>query len=430
MNNFLENKRSILIFLCGALIVTAGFSFILSSGSEVFFMSVPIWTVLGAVIFKDKLTNVPKKNIIGVGVALIVLFGVTVRMFHHFAKLMSGQVIWTEIFLAWYFLLAMGIVIIFGKAVVLFGVGLWTRQIKNVYLKTCVRGMFLGCLWVFIIFPFTLETVSLHRLKIGDQLNPQSTLMLRYENVYFRTKDHILLHGWFVPAHSDKTVIIGHGAGANKSNFLGVVDFWHKLNFNVLIFDFRGHGQSQGHSISLGYRERLDIEAGLDYLLSRSDVNSQEIIGYGVSFGGAAMIHAAAEDSRLKAIIIDSAYANMDSMALQTVERVGFIPPLFVQTIANIGLSMASLESGFDIRRYSPQWAMAQVKQPVLLFHGKQDTMIPWQESQKLFAAANQPKYLHVVETQGHYTTMDDPSYQNMIDNFLLSVFQEARNKS
>lgn len=428
MNNFLENKRSILIFLCGALIVTAGFSFILSSGAEAFFMSVPIWTVLGAVIFKDKLTNVPKKNIIGVGVALIVLFGVTVGMFYHFAKLMAGQVIWTEIFLAWYFLLAMGIVIISGKAVVLFGVGLGTRQIKNVYLRTCVRGMVLGCFWVFIVFPFTLETVALHRLKIGDQLNPRSTLMLRYENVYFRTKDNILLHGWFVPAHSDQTVIIGHGAGANKSNFLGVVDFWHKLNFNVLIFDFRGHGQSQGHTISLGYRERWDIEAGLDYLVKRADINPRKIIGYGVSFGGAAMIHAAAEDARLQAIIIDSAYADMDSMALQTVEKVGFIPSFFVKTIADIGLSMASLEIGFNIRRYSPQWAMAQVQQPVLLFHGKQDTMIPWQESQKLFAAANEPKYLRVLETQGHYTTMDDSSYRPVVEKFLGTVFKESGN--
>lgn len=119
------------------------------------------------------------------------------------------------------------------------------------------------------------------------------------------------------------------------------------------------------------------------------------------------------------AMIIDSAYANMDSMALQTVEKVGFIPSFFVKTIADIGLSMASLEIGFDIRRYSPQWAMAQVQQPVLLFHGKQDTMIPWQESQKLFAAANEPKYLRVLENQEHYTTMEDSSYGSVPINFL-----------
>ncbi|MCB9757346.1 MAG: alpha/beta fold hydrolase [Candidatus Omnitrophica bacterium] len=428
MNNYLENKRSLLIFLCGALIVTAGFSFILSSGSEVFFMSVPIWAVLGIIIFRVKLTAISKKDMIVGIVNIVVLFFVTIVMFHHFAKMMFGQVIWREVILAAYFLLAVGILITGGKKMVALVASLLTSKVKNEFLVKSVRWFCLGLFWIFIILPFFLETFALHRLKIGDRINPHSELMLSYENVNFRTKDHLLLNGWFVPAHSDKTVIIGHGAGANKSNFLGVVDFWHSLNFNVLIFDFRGHGQSQGHTISLGYRERWDIEAGLDYLINRADVNSRKIIGYGVSFGGGAMIHAAAEDARLQTIIIDSAYANMNSMALQTVEKVGFIPPVFVRTIAAIGLSMASLESGFDIRRYSPQWAMAQVKQPVLLLHGKNDTMIPWQESEKLFAAANEPKAIHLFETQGHYTTMDDSSYRPVVEKFLGTVFKESGN--
>lgn len=38
-------------------------------------------------------------------------------------------------------------------------------------------------------------------------------------------------------------MIVAHGLGANKSNFLGTVDLWHQLDYNVLIFDFRGHGK-------------------------------------------------------------------------------------------------------------------------------------------------------------------------------------------
>lgn len=130
-------------------------------------------------------------------------------------------------------------------------------------------------------------------------------------------------------------------------------------------------------------------------------------------------IFAAAEDSRLKAIIIDSSYANVDGLALQTVERIGFLPPIFVKMIARIGLSMASFECGFDLRKFSTERAMAQVKQPVLLLHGKKDTLILWKETEKLFAAANQPKFLHFFETQGHYTTISDPDYKFFIMDFL-----------
>ncbi len=414
-----QNNFKIIIFMILTLGVFGGFRFFLSSGTEAFFMSIPILAVLGVAIFTFKLKSISKKEIYAGAINILVLLGVTVWMFYHLEKMMFGRIIWREVVLAGYFLIAVGIFILLLKAIALFIAKFLTRQIRNVFLQKSLHWMLVSLFWILIIFPFLLETFAIHRPKIGDRINPYNELGLDYENTYFKTKDDILLHGWFIPAQSDKTVIVGHGLGANKSNFISVADFWHSLGFNVLIFDFRGHGKSQGHTISLGYQERQDIEAGLDYLSTRKDIDQQKIIGYGVSFGGAAMIQAAAEDLRLKAIIIDSSYANVDSMALQTVERVGFIPPFFVKMIAHIGLAMASFENGFDLRKFSTERAMAKVKQPVLLMHGKKDTLISWKETEKLFAVANQPKFLHFFETQGHYTTIGDPDYKFFIIDFL-----------
>lgn len=416
----------IAILIIYFLIVLGCFKFFLSSATEAFFMSIPILAVLGAGIFKDNLTQISKKEIVAGGVNILVLFVVTVAMFQHLAKLMFGRIVWSEVFLAGYFLISVGILVILLKSFVGFAAGLISQNVKNIFIKKSVYWIIVGLFWILIIFPFLLETFALHRPKIGDQINPQSELGLAYENVYFKTKDNILLHGWFIPVQSNKAVIVGHGLGANKSNFISVAQFWHNLGFNVLIFDFRGHGQSQGHTISLGYKERYDIEAGLDYLSMRKDIDPQKIIGYGVSFGGAAMIQAAAEDLRLKAIIIDSSFANVDGLALQTVERIGFLPSVFVKMIARIGLSMASLECDFDLLKFSTERAIAQVKQPVLLVHGKRDTLISWKETEKLYATAHQPKFLHFFETQGHYTTMSEPGYKMIIQNFLLNNFSAS----
>lgn len=417
-----QNGFKIVIFTILTLIVWAGFRLSLSSGAEVFFMSIPIVALMAGGIFGFDFKKIsPMKMIVGV-FNVLVLLGLVVLMFFHLEKLMFGRILWREVFLAGYFLLSIGILIFLSKAAVCFLAGLSSRKIKNRLLQKSFYWAIVGLFWIFMVFPFLLETFTLHRPKIGDRINPRSALGLSYENVALKTKDRVVLDGWFIPAQSDKAVVVGHGLGANKSNFLSIAEFWHDLGFNVLIFDFRGHGKSQGHTISLGYRERLDIEAGLDYLSARQDINQQKIIGYGVSFGGAALIQAAAEDARLKAIIIDSSYANIDSLALQTVEKTGFVPPVFVKIIARIGLSMASFECGFDIRKFSTERALAEVKQPVLLMHGKKDTLIPWVETEKLFATAHQPKFLHFFETQGHYATMSDAAYRTVVEDFLSAI--------
>lgn len=417
-----QNRFKIVIFAILALIVGAGFRLFLSSGAEVFFMSIPIIALTAGGIFGFDFKKISfAKMMVGV-LNVLVLLGVVVAMFFHLEKLIFGRILCWEVFLAVYFLLSIVIFILALKTLVYFFADFISCKIKNFILKKTLYGIIVGLFWIFLLLPFLLETFALHRPKIGDRINPQSELGLAYENVYFKTKDNILLHGWFIPAPSRQAVIIGHGLGANKSNFISVAQFWHNLGFNVLIFDFRGHGQSQGHTISLGYNERHDIKSGVDYLSRRKEIDPRKIIGYGVSFGGAAMVQAVAQDSRLKAIIIDSAYANLDSLALQTVERLGFLPPVFVKTIARIGLSLASFESGFDLRQFSTERAMAQVKQPVLLMHGKKDALISWRETEKLFAVAKEPKFLYLFESHGHYATMNDPGYRTVVEKF-LSMF-------
>ncbi len=124
----------------------AGFKFFLSSVAEAFFMSVPVLAILGAGIFKFRLNEIPKKQIVIGVINILVLLGVTVAMFYHLEKMMFGKIIWREVFLAGYFLLAVGTFILSLKALARFIAKLLTRQIKNIFLQSIIGHLnFLSC---------------------------------------------------------------------------------------------------------------------------------------------------------------------------------------------------------------------------------------------------------------------------------------------
>ncbi|MCD4778951.1 MAG: alpha/beta hydrolase [Candidatus Omnitrophica bacterium] len=381
-------------------------------------MNVPVVAMLFIVfrypsVIRPALT---KKNMIRVLFYALVLIGVFWRLSH----MMAGEILWGEVFLAGYFMVSIGIILSllqkFFKKV--------ARKVsgyaKNKHRKYIFIGMY-ACFWTFIILPYVLAVFSVHRPKIGDRVNPKDLLDLEYETICFKTQDHLMLEGWFVPQpSSQQTVIIGHGLGANKSNFISLVSLWHEWGYHVFIFDFRGHGHSQGHTLSFGYKESRDIRAALDYLITRNDVDPNGIIGYGVSFGGAAMIQAAAQDSRIKWVIVDSTFADFKTMAQKVVAQLRFVPKFLYQSLSELGLIWAGVEAGCPLTQYSPKDMIRHLKnQPVLIIHGKNDRMIPVEEAYQLHQSACEPKELYLIDAAGHYATLADRDYEVRILNFL-----------
>ena len=289
-----------------------------------------------------------------------------------------------------------------------------------------IRKALITCACYIVLFitmvPFFLAMTSIHRVKIKDAFDPKTALGIVYEDVSLKTKDGLNIKGWFVPADSDKAVIIAHGLGANKSNFIGTVDMWHQLNFNVLIFDFRGHGMSDGHTVTFGYKERLDVMAGLEYLMKNKKFPPEKIFGYGVSFGGAAMMHAANEMRVFHKIIIDSSFASLDDMANTIVDGETIIPVFCRKMFKEMGLFFIRLDAGFDIREHSPENIVGQLDgTPMLFIHGTGDPLINWEQTRRLYENAGDPKQVVFLGTQGHFGTMNDASYVDIIRGFVAN---------
>ena len=387
--------------------------------SELFFLFVPIvWVILTLFVLKEEF---PRKFMVGWAIMVAVCLILGLMMVRGISKMMGGGGSWAEgLYYGWFLVGLFTILQIFKKILsgVLNKLILWPAlPVRAVLIKV----IYYVIIFIFVV-PFFLSMTSVHRCKVGDALNPKTALGLNYEDVSWKTSDGLTIKGWFIPAGSDKAVLIAHGLGANKSNFIGTVELWHRLGFNVLIFDFRGHGESDGHTVTFGWRERLDIIGGWNYLNHVKKFTSTKIIGYGVSFGGAALIHAANQIHGFNKLIIDSSFADLDDMAAHIIEGEPIVPVFLRGAFKEMGLFFMRVDIGFDIREKSPEKTIGDLDgTPLLFIHGKGDPLISYAQSQRLYSRAGQPKQLFILNTQGHFGTINDPTYPEIIMSFLKS---------
>ena len=134
------------------------------------------------------------------------------------------------------------------------------------------------------------EAAALHPLHTVPKRTP-AALGLAFEEVRFQTADGLRLAGWLVPhAGARGNVIFCHGHGRNRGHVAALLPTLHGMGLNVLSFDFRGHGESEGHTSTFGCREVDDLLAAESYLRGRCP--GQPLFLVGTSLGAAVAIQA------------------------------------------------------------------------------------------------------------------------------------------
>ena len=136
---------------------------------------------------------------------------------------------------------------------------------------------------------------------------------LEFEDVRFTAADGVALHGWFVPGSNGATLVLLHGNAGNISGRLSCLAELHRrLGMNVLIFDYRGYGLSEGRPSEKG--TYLDAEAALDYLGSRGDVDPERIVLFGHSLGTAIAVETAVR-REVYAVLLEAPFTSIRAMA-------------------------------------------------------------------------------------------------------------------
>jgi uncharacterized protein len=221
-------------------------------------------------------------------------------------------------------------------------------------------------------------------------------LGLAFEEARFTTDDGVTLSGWLVPAGRETrtAVIVLHGFGGHRLPELAAFVPWLSERHHVLQFDFRGHGRSDPSLVTLGATERRDVGAAVRFLESRG---LGPIGLFGISMGAATAIVSAPE-LPVAAVVADAPFAEVHHPIANRMRQVGYpLAPIGARLI----VWAASLRSRVRLR--NPISVVGRIApRPLLLIAPREDRLIDWRQSIRLYEAAGEPKELMVVDGAGH----------------------------
>ncbi len=169
------------------------------------------------------------------------------------------------------------------------------------------------------------------------------------------------------------TILYSHGNAQDLGDIRPILDDLRALKFNILAYDYRGYGTSQGKPSEANAYQ--DIQTAYRFLTQQQQIKGDRIILLGQSIGSGPSVYLATRQP-IAGLIIQSGFVS----AFRIVVPFPLLP--------------------FD--KFPNRDRLAQVHAPVLVVHGTEDRLIPFWHAQALFAAANQPKALWPIQGAGH----------------------------
>ena len=266
----------------------------------------------------------------------------------------------------------------------------------------------LGLAILTILLGFAEVNNALHPPRIVPPGNTLRENKIDFQQLNLITEDGIRLSAWYTPPRKGAVILLAHGYGDNRPEWVHAV--LAKKGYGVLSWDARAHGESDGEVSTIGYLEVLDVKAALDYALTQPGVN--HIGAWGGSMGGATLIRATAAFPEIEALFIDSSFTSLD-------EEFNYLVPYpFINPLAKF---LAQTQTGIDLNEINPLNDIAKISpRPVYIVHGTGDKVAPPDAGEKLFNAANEPRFLWVEEDAAHLSIhlVNERRYQRRLIGF------------
>jgi alpha-beta hydrolase superfamily lysophospholipase len=165
---------------------------------------------------------------------------------------------------------------------------------------------------------------------------------------------------------------------------------FQKRGFDVLAYDSRAHGESEGDACTYGYYEKADLSRAIDILPRRP------VVVFGASLGAAVALQAAAQEPRIAAIVAVAPFSDLRKVASERA-------PFFATTNdIERAFTLAEATARFEVDDVDSVRAASRIAVPVLLVHGANDRETPVEHSQRIYRRLPGPKKLLVVPAAGH----------------------------
>ncbi len=219
----------------------------------------------------------------------------------------------------------------------------------------------------------------------GFSTTPEA-LGLRHDELTLVTEDgkRERIHAWFLPTGATGpdtrfTVLMCHGNAGNISDRLDRTLLMQvNLGTDVLLFDYRGFGESSGSPTEKGTYE--DARAAYRYLVRERGLDTRSIVLFGESLGAAVALDLALE-VEAAGLVLEAPFTSIHDMAKEVYP---FVPTSLLRT------------------HYDNLGKIPRLGMPLLVVHGTADPTVPFEQGSRLFDAAPEPKVFFEVEGAGH----------------------------
>lgn len=261
-------------------------------------------------------------------------------------------------------------------------------------------------------------------------MTPPEAYGLSSEQVSLVTADGVHLEAWHVSGlrasdvldgqrwtQARPAVVCSHDYGASRDQLLSPLTVeLTEMGYDVLLLDFRGHGQSGDAPVSFGQTETADVAAAVSYLAQRTDIDVERIGLYGRGMGGYASLLAAARLPGIRCVVAEGAYPSIDAHFRRTLGRT-YLPKVIGDALG-VGLNF------YFGRRLSSDTAVEAVDRmgatPVLLLAGADDDRTPLADMGPVFRAGGDHVTGMLVAGGDNGRILTDDAAMTVIRNFFL----------
>ncbi len=227
---------------------------------------------------------------------------------------------------------------------------------------------------------------------------------LRYEKISFKTRDGLTLAGWLLPSpNGDKrTILMCHGWGDNKGELLKQTYFLNEQGgFNLLYWDFRSHGESEGEITTIGGLETIDFDAAVEWLRKERPELADSVGVFGLSMGAAVTVASMPKHPDLRCAVVESPFSDYKTVIKRWAWnnlKVPYWPLVWLTTQL-----LRRRVNDPKIDAFNPVESAGLIApRPLFVIGGEFDRLMTPEDVRKVHAAAREPKQLWMVPEAWH----------------------------
>jgi len=236
------------------------------------------------------------------------------------------------------------------------------------------------------------------------------------EEIWFDSQG-LRLRGWILKGEPERAgVVIVHGLGDSLESYLAIGDTLKRRGHNVLLFDLRGHGASEGRYTTLGGLEREDVRAAMEQARQR-DLADNGIVLFGFSMGAVAALRAAADRDDVRAVVVETPFDTYRDSVAHHAWLLYKLPAWF--PVIPLAIAAAEWRAGFDADDVDAVDAARRIRAPLLAIADGGDPRMPESVVRRVFDAHPGPKSFWVAPGAQHVGAVLHPEYWPRVLAFL-----------